>query len=191
MSNNEIATEDDPTEAGIPVETELPPLPEPGSSRRARRRRVNAWTVSLLIALGTAAGFFAGVEIQKGQAGATAASGSGTGSSFGLGFRGGARSGATGSGATGGAGGAGGGGATFGQIKLVDGDNVYVTDAQGNVVKVSTTGAQITASKPGTVADLKPGETVVVRGQADKQGTIKATSVSTGGAAAGFGGRGG
>jgi hypothetical protein len=184
----------DATEPGVPVQTELPPLPAAGS-RRARRRRFGRLTYVLAGLLVAAAGFLLGVQVQKGQSEDSAAGGLPSGVSLpaGLGGGGGAPggggNGGGGSGATPGAGGDA-GGVTFGQVKLVDGDNVYVTDAQGNTVKVSAADAQITTSQPGTLNDLKPGETVVVQGEADKEGTIKAASVSTGGAGGGFPGGG-
>jgi hypothetical protein len=71
----------------------------------------------------------------------------------------------------------------------VDGTNVYVQDQQGNIVKVSTQpGMVVTVSKPGTVADLKPGDTVVVRGQAGADGTVAATSLTTANGTGGLGG---
>lgn len=105
------------------------------------------------------------------QGGATAATGAATG-------------GAAGNAAKGGGfgGGAGFGGGTFGTVKLVDGTNVYIQDTNGNVIKVTTTPeAAITVSKRGTAADLKPGDTVVVQGTADADGTIAATAITAGG----------
>jgi hypothetical protein len=186
----------DATEPGVPVQTELPPLPAAGS-RRARRRRFGRLTFVLAGLLVAAIGFLVGVQVQKGQSDDSSASGglpSGfslpAGSGGGGALPGGGGSGGGGSGATQ-SGGGGASGVTFGEVKLVDGDNVYVTDAQGNTVKVSAADAQITTSQPGTLNDLKPGETVVVQGEADKEGTVKATSVSTGGAGGGFPGGGG
>ena len=172
--------------AGVQVHTELPPLP-PAGARRARRRRFGKLTFVLAGVLIAAAGFLVGIQVQKSQSDDASAGGLPSGFTPPAGFGGG--SGATpgadsttgnGSGAT--PGGGGGGNVTFGQVKLVDGDNLYVTNAQGNTVKVSAADAQITTSQPGTLNDLKPGETVIVQGQADKDGTVKATSVSTGGA---------
>lgn len=116
------------------------------------------------------------------------------------------RGGAGGAGASGasGASGAGGGaaqafggaGTTIGTVKLVDGKNVYVQDAQGNVVKVTTgPSTTVTISKPGKVSQLAPGSTVIVQGKASSDGTsMAATSISpiTGfGGGRGFGGGGG
>ncbi|MEV0991495.1 DUF5666 domain-containing protein [Streptomyces sp. NPDC049949] len=84
-----------------------------------------------------------------------------------------------------------GAGVTTGTVKLVDGTTLYVTDAQGNVVKVITdTNTQITQAKSGKVSDLQPGQTVTVRGSQNPAGDLAATTVAQGGAG-GFGGGGG
>jgi hypothetical protein len=100
-------------------------------------------------------------------------------------------------GGTGGAGlgGGGTGGTTFGTVKLVDGNNVYVQDASGNVVKFTTNGSTtVNLSTTGTVKQLKPGTTVIVQGSASNDGTSTATSISqnsgSGGGAGPFGGGG-
>ncbi|KPI11212.1 hypothetical protein OV450_3172 [Actinobacteria bacterium OV450] len=75
-----------------------------------------------------------------------------------------------------------GGGVTTGTVKLVDGTTLYVTDTQGNVVKVTTDGStQITQAKAGKVADLQPGQTVTVRGSRNDSGDVAATTVAQGG----------
>ena len=184
----------DKTEPGVPVQTELPPLP-PAGSRRARRRRFGKLTFALAGVLIAVVGFFVGVQVQKGQSDDSSAGGlpSGFTPPAGLGGGGTARGGSGGAGGSGNASGGGGntprgggGNVTFGQVKLVDGGNLYVTDAQGNTVKVSAASAQITTSQPGTLNDLKPGETVIVQGRAAKDGTVNATSVSTGGGGSGL-----
>ncbi|MFB7051923.1 DUF5666 domain-containing protein [Streptomyces vinaceus] len=92
-------------------------------------------------------------------------------------------------GATGGPGA--GAGATTGTVKLVDGTTLYVTDAAGEVVKVTTdANTQITQAKSGKVSDLQPGQTVTVRGSQNPAGDLAATTVAQGGAG-GFGGAGG
>ena len=80
---------------------------------------------------------------------------------------------------------AGGGGALTGTVKLVDGNNVYISDAQGNVTKVVTNaGTTIQVTKDGTLADLGPSKTVTVQGSQNADGTYTATSIreSSGGA---------
>jgi hypothetical protein len=81
-----------------------------------------------------------------------------------------------------------GGGGTVGTVKLVDGTNVYITDASGNLVKVTTQpGLVVTINKDGSVADLVAGETVVVTGTAAADGSIAATAIRSGTALAGQG----
>ncbi|WP_330300203.1 DUF5666 domain-containing protein [Streptomyces sp. NBC_00503] len=89
-------------------------------------------------------------------------------------------------GATGGLGA--GAGFTTGTVKLVDGTTLYVTDAQGNVVKITTdNNTQITEAKSGKVSDLQPGQTVTVRGSQSPSGDVAATTVAQG-VGGGFGG---
>lgn len=84
-----------------------------------------------------------------------------------------------------------GAGATTGTVKLVDGTTLYVTDAQGDVVKVTTdTNTQITESRSGKVSDLQPGQTVTVRGTRSPSGDVAATAVAQGGGGGFGGGRG-
>ena len=72
-----------------------------------------------------------------------------------------------------------GGGGTFGTIKLVDGNIVYVQTATGDIVQVSTSAAtKVTISASAPVKDLLPGETVIVEGTKNANGSIAATSIS-------------
>jgi hypothetical protein len=162
-----------------------------------RRRVLPSATWALLFALVGAGGFVAGVKAQH-SAGTVTTSAAAQGNAFRTGRNAGGNgtgtAGGTGTGTGAASGGGQGGGATVGQIKLVDGDNVYVSDAQGNVVKVHVAStATVSITKSGTVADLKAGANVLVRGPAGADGTVEATSVSDLGAggAGGFGGRGG
>src|SRR5205823_4824544 len=160
------------------------------------RRRLGPGTVLLVFALVAAAGFFGGVKVEKSRvspANSTASFASAartTGRTTTTVAGGAAGRAAAGAGAF-----AGGGGAVAGTVKLVDGVNVYVTDAQGNVVKIVTNaGSTVTKTVEGTVADIHPGDTVIVQGQDQPDGSVAATRVvdnGTGGAAGGFTGRGG
>ena len=155
-----------------------------------RRRVLSSATWALLIALVGAGGFVAGVKAQR-HSGSTTTSAAALANAFRNGG-GPPGAGATGAGNSGGAAQA---GATVGQIKLVDGDNVYVSDAQGNIVKVHVASTvAVSVTKSGTVADLKAGSNVLVRGAAGVDGTVEATSVSDLGAGGtgggGFGGGG-
>ncbi len=89
-------------------------------------------------------------------------------------------------------------GGTFGTVKLVDGNIVYVETETGGIDQVFTSSAtKVTISSPGTVKDLVPGETVIVEGTTKANGSIVATSISQtslgggGGGAIGSGGSGG
>ncbi|PBC78517.1 hypothetical protein BX265_3289 [Streptomyces sp. TLI_235] len=82
-------------------------------------------------------------------------------------------------------------GFTRGTVASVDGTTVYLTDASGNTVKVTTgDSTKVTLNKEGKVADLQPGQTVTVLGQKGSDGSYTATQLSEGAAAGGFGGRG-
>ncbi|MFE3579707.1 hypothetical protein [Streptomyces vinaceus] len=163
--------------------------------------------LTLVLSGGVVAGlaFTGGVLVEKGQLQGSPGAGS-AGRNFAAGAGGQARTGpaqgGAGTGQSGGrqgfgaaAGGPGaGGGVTTGTVKLVDGTTLYVTDAQGNVVKVTTdTHTEITQAKTGKVSDLQPGQTVTVRGSQTADGDVAATTVAQGGAGgfgAGGGGRG-
>lgn len=70
-----------------------------------------------------------------------------------------------------------GAGSTFGQVQLVDGNNIYIQDSQGNTIKITPAPTTtITVNKPGTPADFKPGDNVVVQGTADSNGNIAAAT---------------
>jgi hypothetical protein len=157
-----------------------------------RRRRLSPLTAALVLVLVAACGVYAGVRLQKDRGGSSSSStlsalasrfaAGGTGSRTGrTGFAG--TFGGTGTGGTGGAGASGGaGGATFGTVKLVDGDNIYVTTSDGSIVKVKTSGTTtITKTAPAKVSQIEPGETVVVRGSAGTDGTVAASSVTDAG----------
>jgi hypothetical protein len=102
------------------------------------------------------------------------------------------RFGANGGAGAGGNGRAGGfGDATIGQVAYLKGTTLYVTDASGNIVKVTVPkGTPVTKSVSTGLKGVRPGDTVVIRGSQGKSGTVTATSVSVGGAGAGatFGG---
>jgi hypothetical protein len=84
------------------------------------------------------------------------------------------------------------GGGTFGTIKLVDGNIVYVQTSTGDIVQVSTSAAtKVTISSSAPVKDLLPGETVIVEGTKNANGSIAATSLSQNSLGGGGGGGGG
>lgn len=144
-----------------------------------QRRRVSRLSAVLVVVVVGAAGFLAGVVTQKRHdrslVGATGARTTST-----------QRSGAAGGGF---------GGATTGQVKLVDGPTIYVTDSSGNTIAIAVTASsKFTKQAAASLRDIQPGDTVVVRGAAQSDGTIAAATVTdsgAGGAVAGGGRRGG
>jgi len=180
-----------------PVE-ELPPRP--------RRRLLAPIPVALLGVLLIACGFIAGVLVEKGQtpsssSGAGAAvlasrfaalqgasgAGSGTPAGSGTSARSGTPAGSSGGGPVGGfaaSGSGAGGGATIGQVAYIDGSTLYVTNIEGNTVKVKTSAAAtVTKTVKANVKGIRPGETVVITGATGANGTVDAESIRIGGGA--------
>ena len=95
------------------------------------------------------------------------------------GFSGGGNfTGAAGTPGAGGAGRSGFGGGAQGQVKSIDGNTLTISTAQ-NVTTVTLSGTTtILKSDPGTVADLKVGDRVLVTGQRDSSGNITASQVT-------------
>jgi DNA-binding beta-propeller fold protein YncE len=164
---------------------ELPPRPR----RRLLGTGANPVFLVLLGVLAIACGFIGGVLVEKGQT----ASGSASGATAGLAarfaaLRGGTsststRSGAAGAGAAGGffGAGAGAGRPTSGTVAYLAGSTLYVTNAEGNTVKVKTSaGTSVTKNVKASVSGIHPGETVTVTGAAATDGTVNAESISVG-----------
>jgi hypothetical protein len=175
-------------------ESELP--------RRPRRRLLSPIPLALLAVLLIACGFIGGVLVQKGQGG-TASPGGGTSGGFpslaalkgalpGAGAAGGPSS-AGGSGAKGGTGAfpgiaraGSGGGVTTGEVAYVRGNTLYVTDSEGNTVKVkAAAGSKVTKTVSTKASSIHPGTTVVVLGSKAKNGSISASSISVSSAPSG------
>jgi hypothetical protein len=123
-----------------------------------------------------AVGFVGGVLVEKGQTGSSTASGA---LPAGLTSSGGGPPGLASAQA--------GAGTTFGTVANVSGRTLYVTDGQGNTIKVLTTkGSTVTRSADSKVGDIHPGDSVVIQGQKRRSGTVKAQSIRA--SAAGSGG---
>ncbi|WP_328613535.1 hypothetical protein OHS18_33495 [Amycolatopsis sp. NBC_00355] len=89
------------------------------------------------------------------------------------------QTGSTGTGQQGGGFRGAGGRGTTGTVDHVDGTTVYVKTAQGADVKVSTSDSTtVGVTQPGKLADLKPGSTVTVQGQAGDDGTVAAQAIT-------------
>jgi hypothetical protein len=135
-----------------------------------RRRKMPRVTLALAVAIVGAGAFIGGAEAQKHLGSSASSNDNAAGNLV-------ARLG-KGNQAT-----FGGGGGTAGTVTAIKGSTLYVTDASGNTVKVKTSAAsQVTKAVTGKVADIKPGDTIVVRGSKGKNGVIAADSISLGGA---------
>lgn len=125
----------------------------------------------------------AGAYAGAGQAPGGGGPGGGLGGGYARGAGGGFAGGGAGRGGAGAGAGAGAGDMTFGTVKLVDGDKIYVQTVNGGVVTVTTSGdTKVQVTRSGKVSDLKPGSFVTVAGTADAQGQVAATSVTQGSA---------
>jgi hypothetical protein len=174
----------DQTEVYEPVEQEQWLGDSQELPARPRRRLLTPLPLALAGALLIACGFIGGVLVQKGQESGSSA---GSPASFSA-----LRSALGGASATRGAGGSAsagagnflgrlGGGATVGQVAYVRGGTLYVTNAEGNTVKVRTSEAStVSKTVKAAVGQIHPGETVTVVGEKGGGGAILARSISVG-----------
>jgi hypothetical protein len=172
---------------------------------RPRRRYLNPLSLLLVALVTCAAGFYAGIRVEKGQLSssstasrgftlpALAGSGTGAASRGAAGAAGGTRSAASARGFAGGGAGFAGGSASIGTITSVNGNTIYVASIGGNTVKVTLSSAtKITKSLGVSKHSLRPGDSVVIRGATNSSGKVSATSISdTGASTTGTGGAGG
>jgi hypothetical protein len=160
---------------------------------RPRRRFFNRKSAALAAVITCAAGFYAGIRVEKSQLGSTASAATTSATGAAAGARPGTAGGgaaAVGAGAAGGfgarfGGGAGGGGgnASLGTISSVSGNTIYLTDSSGNTVKVTLSSTtKLTKSLGVSKGSLHPGDSVVIQGVKNSNGTLVATSVSDTGA---------
>jgi hypothetical protein len=176
------------------------PLP-----RRPRRQFFNRKSAVLVALITCAAGFYAGVRVEKGQVSGSSTAlrlPSATGAAAGTartgasrtgaaGAAGAARSGAAGASRTGGfpgfAGGAGGGfaggSASVGTVASVNGRTIVLTETSGNTVKVQLSpSTKITKNQSVSRHAVRPGDTIIVQGAPNSKGTTVAASVTDSGA---------
>ncbi|MGW3622208.1 DUF5666 domain-containing protein [Streptomyces sp. NPDC000880] len=194
-------TPDAPDSVGRPDYAEQPEdvLADPPDMRdisaelNAPPRRKLPWPALLLSSAVIAAlAFTGGVLVEKGQSSGSSGPGGAPAGGAAGGRPGGAQGGGAGGQASGaGSASAGGSGMTVGTVKVIDGSTIYVSDPQGAIIKVTTgESTQVSRSASGKVSDLKPGQTVTVRGSQNSSGDITATTVTEGGAMGGGGGGG-
>lgn len=150
-------------------------------------RRLPILTAALVVAVVAAAGFFAGVRVEKGRAGSSTVA-SATGARRGTGTGAGRFTGSSSGGASGGGAGFG-RGRTIGQVVAIEGSDLLITDATGNTIKVSTSpSSTITKTDAASVSDIHPGDTLVITGTQQPDGSTAATSIIVGGASGPGGG---
>ncbi|WP_051829748.1 MULTISPECIES: DUF5666 domain-containing protein [Streptomyces] len=202
MSSNEIATVSSTQAEQVALLSTPPDARDVSAELAAPPRRKLPW-ISLVLAGGVIAtsAFAGGVWYQQNNgdtggkssrpaaaAGAQRQGAGGGGYGQGAGGQNGRRGG-QGAGQGSGAGQGGQPGFARGTVKAVDGSTVYLTDANGNTVKITTGYAtKVQLNKEGKVADLQPGQTVTVVGTPDANGGYTASQLVEGSAAGGFGG---
>ena len=64
-------------------------------------------------------------------------------------------------------------------MKSKDGNTLYVTDSNGNTIKVKTTSnSKITRSATASSGAIHPGDSVVIQGSKSSSGVVTATQIS-------------
>jgi len=169
---------------------ELPPRPR----RRLLGTGGNPVALALLGVLLIACGFIGGVLVEKGET--SSSSSAGAASSLASRFaalRGGSSTGAARSGASAGAGGffggaaAGAGRPTAGTVAYLSGHTLYVTNSEGDTIKVKTSAAtSVHKTVSSSVNAIHPGETVTITGSTGPNGAVSAESISVGSSGGGL-----
>ena len=132
-----------------------------GPSVRPRRRAPDGLTRALVVTLGLALAFSGGVRAGRASRPSAPPAAPGAGSPAAD-----RRPPATGE-------------AVSGRVSIVDRELLYLTDAQGHMVKVLVTDeARLSTVRAASLADLHVGDTVVVEGQRALDGTISASSIT-------------
>ena len=202
-SEQPISSPEQPTVQQPPLDREQPEpaggeewLDEPEQlPRRPRRRLLAPLPLALMGALLCACGFIGGVLVEKGETSSNTAAAATSGFASRLRALAGATSSTTGSTTSTGAGGssaspfAGGSGfqrPTSGTLAFVSGSTLYVTNDEGNTVKVLTSRATtVEKTVKSSVGAIHPGETVAITGATASDGSVRAESISVGSAAGG------
>jgi hypothetical protein len=187
-----MSPEDPTVEELLEDPAELPPRPR----RRLLGAGGNPIALALLAVLLIACGFIGGVLVEKGETSASSASGSASSlaSRFAALRGGSASTGARSGAASAFAGGSGAGArATIGTVAYLSASTLYVTNSEGNTVKVKTSAAtSVSKTVKASVKGIHPGETVTITGASGPGGVLSAESISVGssggGLAALFGG---
>jgi hypothetical protein len=158
--------------------------------RRPRRRLTTPLPLALMAVLLIACGFIGGVLVEKGET--TSSTSSGSTASLASRFaalRGGLGGSSTGSRSATGAAGSGFTRPTSGTVAYLAGKDLYVTDAEGNTLKVATSAATaVNKTVSSSVRGIHPGETVTIVGATGTNGTVSAESISVGSSGASLAG---
>jgi hypothetical protein len=181
-----------PTEPGGPGELPSETMGDDEWPVRGPRQgvRMSVPTVVLFGLLIAAGGIWGGAALQRSHGTSSNSTASSLASLFG------GRSSTTGRGSLF-SGAAAAGGATTGTVTEVSGTTLYVTNASGDLVKVTVgPSATVNRNAKSSLESLQVGDTVVVEGTKASNGSVTATSVSATAAGvtsgfAGFGGTGG
>lgn len=136
--------------------------------------RVQLPTAILVVLLVAAAGIWGGATLEKRHGSGTTAA-----TSSGLAALRAARTRGAASGAPGAAAGATASSGASGTVTVLQGDTLWLTAANGSLVKVKLTNTTtVTRNAGSTKSALRPGDTVTVQGATGKNGTVTASSVS-------------
>jgi hypothetical protein len=155
---------------------EADPRDDEPPPRRPRRQFLNRRSAALAALVTCAAGFYAGIRVEKGQISNSSTSLRLPSAATGATARAGARS------APGG-GGFGGANASLGTVASVSGKTLVLTETSGNTVRVRlTSSTKISKSQSVSRTAVRPGDAIVVQGAANKQGTTVAASLTDTGA---------
>jgi hypothetical protein len=142
--------------------------------RRPRRRLLTPITGALAAVVLVAAGFLAGVEVQKSQD-----SGAATAQTGFPGVPGGGGAGGNGPPGGPGAGQGSGSESVRGTVSNLRGATLYVTDDSGNTVRVSTRKrAEVVRAASSRPVDVQPGDTVIVQGEKNDDGSYSADQIT-------------
>ena len=141
-----------------------------GPPTKVRRRgKIDKWTRILGVAVVLLLVFYLGVRLGHGSKPKAPAPAAGAT--------------APGAGAGAGAGAAGGDGAAApaaaGTVKVIDGNSIYVNQADGTTKRVEAgESTRFTRTEPATLRDVQPGDRVTVEGSTAPDGSVNATRVT-------------
>lgn len=149
-----------------------------------RGRRARRLTAVLALVAAVGVGFASGVVFQKHQGSSTSTSGA---SAFASLFR--SRAGAGGSFAFGGTGSSAASGTVVGTVTAISGDTLYISSGTSSALTkvVTVPSSTITVPTAGTVANISPGDSVVVRGAQQSDGSFVAGTITDSGTASAAG----